>query len=226
MANFDQNQAKNQLDEPTCSDLQKIDNLLKLSEDGKSTADIDKQILAAAYREVSKPKRSNQYQFSFWRKLSLPLYICSGFVLTVLAYNTLLIPGEQVTTQQESASRLLKIESGVTADDGQKNVSQRQKHVLPELKIPEQAPQRVVTESNSTAIEIGTSGEQYELIEQGIYTGSQLKKAAHPEKEAWAREIIILLTSGETEKAHSELNQFKKIYPDYPIEEQVKGLIR
>ena len=43
-------------------------------------------------------------------------------------------------------------------------------------------------------------------------------------KEAWAREILTLLKQGKTEKAKASLVEFKKRYPDFPIDAQIQAL--
>ena len=61
---------------------------------------------------------------------------------------------------------------------------------------------------------------------ENIYTGSTLSKSIYPEKDAWAHKIIKLMIDGKNNAARTELERFKKVYPDYPIEEQIKGLTR
>lgn len=214
-----------ELNKQLINDLQTIDNVLRESESGDIDASIDKQILAAAYRESQSRAKPSEYRFSFWRKLSLPLYIGAGFVFTVLAYNTLLMPVKEEIQKDESASTIISIDSIESSSDSLSETKRREKRKLPSLQSPEHPPERVLTESKSTPINFGTSesGEK-QLIEQGIYTGNELKKAEFPEKEAWVREIIGLLRNGDTHSAKNELNKFKKIYPDYPIEEQIKVL--
>jgi ribulose bisphosphate carboxylase small subunit len=225
MTNRIRQQESDELNKQLLDELQTIERVLRESESAEIDPSVDKQILAAAYRESQLPRNTSEYRFTVWRKLSLPLYIASGFVFTVLAYNTLLLPNREEFHADESASTIISIESSEVSTESLSAPQIRQKRELPTLQSPEQLPERVVTESSSSAIEIGSSNEQQrQLIDQGIYTGNQLKKAEFPEKEAWAREIIVLLRSGDTQTAKSELNEFKKIYPDYPIEEQIKVL--
>ncbi len=214
-----------ELEQPLLDDLDRVKSALTQSETIDLDSSIDKQILAAAYRESQLPRKAAEYRFSFWRKLSLPLYIGSGFIFTVLAYNTLLQPVSEEVNTQESASTIISIESSEESNASLSEPTKREKRALPKLQAPEAIPQRIVTEPNSSAIDFEmTESEEERLIEQGIYTGNELKKADFPEKEAWAREIIGLLRDGDALRAKNELNEFKKIYPNYPIEEQIKVL--
>lgn len=46
------------------------------------------------------------------------------------------------------------------------------------------------------------------------------------EKEEWAKNIAELFKSDDLKSARKELARFKKIYPNYPIEEQIEALQR
>ena len=62
------------------------------------------------------------------------------------------------------------------------------------------------------------------LESQNIFTGSELVKSDFQEKEAWAKNIIQLVKEKEFEKVETELERFKKVYPKFPIEEQINLL--
>ncbi len=217
---------KHELDAELESDLRHLKSALDDSEMGAVDSVIDKQIIAAANRELDR-KRPTEYRISFWRKLALPLYIGSGMVFTVLAYNTLLFPEPTYKETTHSETTIVKMQSEEITEKDNVEAVAREKRELPALENPSVMPERVITQSESSAVEIGSSElDATELLEKGIYTGNELKKADYPEQDAWARDIIELLKAGSIESAKSELNRFKQVYPDYPIEEQIKALTR
>ena len=203
--------------------LDEIEVILSEEPDLKPDFSLDKQILTAAYRETLDNKKREYLPKSVWKRLSLPLYISSGFVFTVLAYNSLLLEPLKIRENKDESSTIVKIETDDEIGHEQYKAQQHEKRELPIMESPEPVPDRVLTETNpvesshNSALESGS-----ELIQQGIYTGSEISKTDRPEKEAWARIIIGHFRNGQVEEARSELIRFKDAYPDYPIEEQIK----
>ncbi len=202
-----------------------------ISQQAKSLPDdaLDKQILAAAHREMSQPKTRHEYQMSWWRKVSLPLYVAAGFTFTVFAFKPIWqAPGYQLEqVEQASQETSIQISQELVTEQQDLVQSNRVKRELPQLQaIPdalnattkELVPSEFVHQQESDFVS--------DVNVENIYTGTQLSKATYPEKDAWARKIIHFMKNGENETARLELIRFKKVYPDYPIEEQIKVLNR
>jgi len=212
--------------------LKNIVQLLSYDEISHPDITIDKSIIAAAHRNAILPRIERSYQISWWRKISLPLYISAGFVFTVLAYKNLwpehleLIQGE--TNSIIAHELLLEIDhsshSSVATEQGMKTSTK-----LPELAETPKMPNRTEGElfqPQTEAIQpnINLSAEAVDKITPQVFTGNQLVKAKYREKESWAREIIEQMRAGQFEQASSQLRDFKEIYPSYPIDEQIKVL--
>jgi len=216
---------ENTLDSQVSKDLENLKILLGNETNLYPDAALDKQIFAAAHREMEEPLRPKTYKLSFWRKLSLPLYIVSGFMLTAFAYKALWYAPVITPVGSDETATIITIES----DSAEKTIVEPEipveKRALPEPTAPVPMPERIITQSEKsqpTSKHHLTSDSL--LIKQGIYTGSELSKSTYPEKEAWVRSIINHLKEGNNETAKNELVRFKKAYPDYPIEEQIKVL--
>ena len=182
---------------------------------------IDKQIIAAAQRDIVKPRTKNTYAISRWRRWSLPIYVTAGFSFCVLAINALWQPPQYSSEHLVSSSNEVdKGEERIEITLSEEPKSTRIKRELPTFVTPENPPKVVTKTPESQA-----SGSD---IDDGdassLYTGSQSTKVAYPEKNAWVRKIISHMKSGELEVAKTEMVRFKKVYPDYPLEEQIKVL--
>jgi len=187
---------------------------------------LDKQILAAAHREISQPKTRSEYQISWWRKLSLPLYIAAGFTFTVFALKPIWqTPGYQME-QSEQASQATSIKINQESVNEKLMVeSSRVKRKLPLLQAIPDVPEATTKDPVPFELESQENNDfRSDIKDDEIYTGTHLSKTVYPEKDAWARRIINFMKNGDNEVARLELIRFKKIYPDYPIEEQIKGL--
>ncbi len=186
---------------------------------------LDKQILAAAYLEISQPKKRPEYQVSWWRKLSLPLYIAAGFTFSVFALKPIWqVPDYSIEKTEQATLIQINQEEAIEQQVVQ---STRVKRELPKLQdipeIPETTNKELVT---SDLVQQENTDFSSKIKNDEIYTGTQLSKAMYPEKDAWARKIIHFMKNGDHEVARLELIRFKKVYPDYPIEEQIKVLNR
>jgi len=205
------------------NDLEEIKMLLGQGEPQLDAA-IDKQIIAAAHRHVTIKPKPKIYQYSGWRRLSLPLYVAAGFTLSIFAFKNLWQPPVYIIDDKQVESNHIEIDAGSLNVEVEMAQSKRTKRELPELSLPQDLPE-VVTDEPIVQNGDGLIEEEgYLSKEEAIYTGTQTSIATHPEKEAWARKIITYMKNGEIEQARTELNRFKKVYPAYPIEEQIKGL--
>jgi len=219
--------------------LSKIDELLSHDEISRTGSSIDKSIIAAAHRDSIRPRMGRSYQISWWRKLSLPVYISAGFVFTVLAYKNLwpeplkLIPSVESSTiavdisleVDHSGTRLSANSTEVTSS------GHRSEIVLPQFtQVPAEPGKITDTQPKLQSEPIQTNSNSMADAENGtpreVFTGNRLIKAQYPEKESWVRKIIEQMRDGQFEKANNELRDFKQIYPNYPIEEQIKVLIQ
>jgi hypothetical protein len=207
------------------SDLEQIERLL-CSDENVNLSDIDKQILAASYREASRKSSPPEYIFSWWRKLSLPLYIAAGFSFSVVAIQSLWqAPGNYQTDSEMAAqSNNRTSNSSIVIELEQSDhLIEKNERELPVLivapGVSPRAEQEIVDVDNGQLLDKGSL-----LLEsdETIYTGNQLQRAEHPELESWARSIIEQFKQGNESEAKAQLELFKKAYPDYPIDEQVK----
>jgi len=207
-------------------DLRQLEQFLSNETDILPNTSLDKQIIAAAHREVLAPKKPLLYRVNRWRKLSLPLYIAAGFSFTVVAFKSLWPVPIYFSEEGTSASISVKIEQEAATPESKIEQKERIKRQLPEFISPPITPESAKSEKIISDIE--QNGEQSfdsELKKEEIYTGIHLSKATFPEKEAWARKIIDQMKNGDLENARLELVRFKKVYPNYPIEEQIKVLM-
>jgi hypothetical protein len=217
--------------------LEKIEELLSHDEFSQLDSAIDKSIIASAHRASIRPRIDTSYQISWWRKLSLPLYISAGFVFTVLAYKSLwpeplklIQSGESSTIAVDISLEVDNSESSLSANTTEMESStHRTESVLPPF-TKSTEPNQITSAQpklQSEAIQPGNavtpSGSG---AAQEVFTGNQLVKAKYPEKESWVRKIIEQMRDGQYAQAKNELRDFKQIYPDYPIEEQIKVLIQ
>ena len=190
---------------------------------------LDKQILAAAHREMSQPKKRQEYRLSWWRRLSLPLYIAAGFTFTVFALRPIwqALGYQMEQTEQTSQANSIQISQDTDSEQQELARSSRVNRELPQLQPVPDAPDTTIKERvPSELVQQDDNGYVSDINADEIYTGTHLSKAVYPEKDAWARKIINFMRNGENESARLELIRFKKVYPDYPIEEQIKVLNR
>lgn len=188
---------------------------------------LDKQILAAAHREIQVPKKVMNYRTSWWRRLSLPLYVAAGFTLTVFAYKSLWQPPVYLVEPDTGHTASVTFDSEPVVVKSEVQESTLIKREMPEFLVAPDVLERAKNDSIVSDFKQEINDDFTPSIKkEAFYTGSGLAKAIYPEKEAWARKIINHMLNGNIEIARSELISFKKIYPDYPIEEQIKGLSR
>ncbi|TQV73755.1 hypothetical protein FLL45_12860 [Aliikangiella marina] len=234
------------------ADIEGFDSLHKQYQEASvelPSRDIDKQIIAAAHREIANPNPRKSLQISWWRRLLLPVYVAATFTFTAIAAHWFwpqegtpakTLPGtapatvsfEVVAPQQMALER---------KESRQKRESQRRE--LPEptmLMAPPETQSAAVTNHDRQvdALESGVAESEHLLLDSGVdgsvgdkslTTSSSAARSevhsgqlVHPEKEVWARQIIGMFREGEREKARKELVRFKQVYPDYPIDQQLE----
>ena len=203
------------------------------------SVDIDKQIIAAAHREIANPNKLKRPNNGWWRRLSLPVYAAATFAFTAIATH-LLLP-EPVGVPPGTMSKPIQID--VSEEPViEVEMPMRKPKKLPEYHAPTAQPSAIVksdladnhlavqkvsgdTESveKATGVESSNSGASEFATERKVDSIHSAKLNVL-EKEKWARQIIELLKNGEAEKAQKELVRFKKSYPDYPIDTQIAAL--
>jgi hypothetical protein len=255
---------------------------------------LDKQILAAAAREIEQPNPKAKIKYSWWRKLSLPLYAMSIFGFTALAahwYWPAPIWGggpawlsEQNNSNKPLSSEPIKIDSSAESNDElnpeasqivvrsranakAKKMQRQQIQIAAEEKLKQsaQTPKTespVVDASLSKKSEIldqevislqlsddlkqqASKAQNFSLvIEEPVVKNNADKAEPDQQKESssqaesestanqmplephlWAEKIIDLVRLGDHQAAQVELVEFKKQYPEYPIDEQIKSLL-
>jgi len=208
-------------------DWENLERLLKQQQKELPDETIDKQIIAAAHREIEQPNKPKKYRLGWWRKLSLPLYVTAAFTFTAIGFNALWQEPGYIIETATPPTTSIEFNSDSIATEKKSDESPPIKRELPELVI---APTSFGVTPKEPSEVIFSSQEQQNSIPQidveEVYTGTELTRAAYPEKEAWVHQIIELMKKGDSEVARKELTRFKKAYPDYPIEEQIKVLIR
>jgi len=183
---------------------------------------IDKQIIAAAHRQLQSSQSRKPYKLSLWRRWSLPVYAATGFSLSVIAINSLWQPVDYGQMMPIEQTTNVEFDSSEAEQNIAKQESNLVKRELPELHLQNNPPE-VVTETPMIK-DSSLANEETGSNSPSIYTGTQTSRAAYPEKEAWARKIISYMKDGDLETAKTEIIRFKKAYPGYPIEEQIKAL--
>ena len=215
------------LEDEMSADFEKLENLLTNSEKLVNPEScIDKQILAAAHREMCLPKKTSTFRVTWLKKLSLPLYVASGFIFSVLALKSLWQPPIHTIQEDSNTSVAVNISIEQNAVPNVTTPKPRQKRELPEMiGLPEVVEP---TSKSDVAVRLVENDESTSDAQQdensGVYTGTEFSVAEFREKEAWVRKIIHHMKNGESEIARSELIKFKTVYPEYPIEEQIKVL--
>lgn len=220
------NNSNQNSDQAISQDWSKLEKIISEQVSPLPNNVLDKQILAAAHREINRPKKRSEYQIRWWRKLSLPLYIAAGFTFTVFALKPIWqTPGYQMEqSEQSSQGTSIQINQEEVSEQ-QVNQSSRIKRELPQFQAVPDKPETTTKERVPSELAgQGNTDFRADIKDGEIYTGTHLSKAEYPEKDAWARKIINFMKNGDKETARLELIRFKKVYPDYPIEEQIKML--
>lgn len=205
------------------------------------SVDLDKQIIAAAHREIAEPNKLKRPNNSWWRRLSLPVTAAATFAFTAIATH-LLLPEKVGVPPGTASPRPIQIDL-VDEKDLKLKVEQRKPRKAPKFESPIKEPEvsskvenddiadmhnemKVENGSLRTKVpELNQAKEKNKSLESSKGAEvSKLAKLEHPEKEKWSRQIIELFKKGEFEKAQKELVRFKKIYPDYPIDAQIEAL--
>jgi len=221
---------------------QSFDNIRNLYQQGSNEvpcSDIDKQILAAAERELSKPNSRKSYEIPWWRRLTLPLYAAAVFTFTAIGAHwfwptpTMVPPG---TAPAPVAIDVDVLNEESSLDQSPQRFSK--KHRMPEQEALQAMPTRAKSVVEASEVNTPTGLAEQVAIEVDkpallTITGSRIKSSnksiskessstVPPEKEQWVREIIQLLKDGEHIAAQKELVAFKTVYPEYPIDEQLE----
>lgn len=224
--------------------LERLEESYKNVSVEEPSSDLDKQIIAAAHREIAEPNKLKRPNNSWWRRLSLPVTAAATFAFTAIATH-ILMPEQVGVPPGTTSPRPIKID---LVDDKKVEIKiqERKPRKLPEYKSPVSEPE-VTTEVDETndialmrerirakndALRAKTKKLNQELSqeEKKAYAESQgsdsskLAKLEHPEKEEWARIVIELFKKGEFEKAQQELIRFKKVFPEYPIDAQIEAI--
>ncbi len=184
---------------------------------------VDRQILAAAQREILAPNKKAPLKNSLWRKFSLPLYATATFAFTALVIHVLLPSPVRVPPGTSAGPITIDV---INEDTSGSVKEPRNKLQVPEIEPFQSLPKFPTTEidnykSGLLNIELdGSESSQSELFNGSLSAGKIVPNDL-PDKEIWAREIISLFKSGDHLKSQAELKKFKKIFPDFPIDEQI-----
>lgn len=196
--------------------------------------DIDKQIIAAAHCELANPNAKKLLKNSWFRRLSLPIYAAATFAFTAIATHWFW-PTEPARTLPGTAPTNVTFE----VMEPQANIEPPRKRTPRELPEPPMLLQQPEVDT--------TAGEIHEpvnvLVEEQMASprdnspisktsttetssAKNVAKLQYPDKDQWARKIILLFKQGEHEVGRKELIRFKKAYPNYPIDGQLENLHR
>ncbi|WP_444995972.1 hypothetical protein [Aliikangiella sp. IMCC44359] len=200
--------------------------------------ELDKQILAAAYREIQQPNKRKAPQISWWKRLSLPLYVAASFALTVVATNFF---------WPKPAKMLPGTSPGPVKFEVKSSNSTIEKTSPPKrtaIKLPEPVdimpPPKSKLQDSPIETSSGHDGLQQQKVDtlNGMITindvnhhksqkssnsdQEKVAKLSYPDQDEWAREIINLYKKGDYKAGKKSLVKFKKVYPGYPIDEQLE----
>ena len=202
------------------------------------SSDIDKQIIAAAHRELANPAPRRLPKDSWWRRISLPIYAAATFAFTAVATHWLW-PEEPARVPPGTSPGPVKIDLLPSQPQIQQRES-REPRKLPEYQPPQLEPIVETTKTEGTPVDA-----RVPPIENHDNTGSSMAsdmpqqaeaapvdsaaaqkngKLQFPDEKSWAKKIINLLREGQVEAAREEMVKFKQVYPNYPIDEQVEAL--
>jgi len=207
-------------------------------------AELDKQIIAAAHRELANPNPRRTIQISWWRRLMLPVYVAATFTFTAIAAHWFWPQeGNPAKTLPGTAPATVSFEVAPPKQMAVERKQKRQKRELPEpdmlMAPPESRPSEMVAKQAQSEQIASSLDEVSDLVVDSESQGSGGKKVTvtgsrvqgndghagqltYPEKEQWARDIIGMFRDGKLEKARKELVRFKQVYPDYPIDQQLE----
>ncbi len=203
--------------------------------------EIDRQIIAAAHRELESPKVLSLPKVSWWRRLSLPVYAATAFSFMALATHVLweeparTLPGTSpspvnfelakkpinLSPDKDKYVRKSAPDVELLLPQPETNSSHHEIGVVPisdsELFL-DLLPEQQLEEKHSSSNDINNSVKEKHVNKNG----TQIAKAELLSQKEWARKIIELYKKGHYESAQESLLAFKKAYPDYPIDEQVE----
>jgi|GEM_PF-2437983 len=227
--------------------LDKIEQIYHSHSTEQPESGIDRQIMAAAQRELNQPNPREKLKVSWWRRLSLPLYATATFTFTAIAAHWLwpapvrVLPGtspgpvviDMINLKQEQPQASLLKERKVLEAPKTKKLATRP--LKPETQLANSDDVMSSEGMELEELEIGhvklkaLELENEESMKQAFPQASQVEdnsyndEVLYPDKEQWAREIIQLVKNGQHQAAKEQLIMFKKHFPDYPIDEQIKS---
>lgn len=186
------------------------------------SSDLDKLINAAARREASVERKSQQFsrkQLYFWNKLRLPVSFAGAFVMTLTLAHVMwpiisspegsLLESEAFTDNSvsKSAESVRDSASSLTEDIS----LLRQKHSKKAL-------------SSANSEQLGNTELQFETDLSAV--GLEVLPVDTEQRNAWLNEIIALAESGQFHKMNQELKLFVKRYPDFPVKSHLQPYLQ
>jgi len=192
---------------------------------------LDQMILSAAHREINIPQKRSALKSAGWRKILLPLYVATGFAFTFLpvmflwqapifhAENDVKTPFRLQYEQSETELHAEKKHHGLSS------IRANERELPIRVEVPINTDRAIAEKVMANFDLVTIQNDNANVNKLQVFTGNELKRALYPEKEAWVRKIMIFLQEDKIEQARLEMIQFKKINPNYPIEEQIKALI-
>jgi len=219
-----------------------IKNLYQHGSNEIPNSDIDKQVLAAAQRELANPGVRATYEVSWWRRLSLPLYAAAVFAFTAIGAHWYWPKPARVPPGTAPSPIVIDV-----VDEKQLQLEQTElavkKHKLPDEKPLKKMPSVTQTKRLETndlvKLEVGlvesfnikAEALKFEFVAENHNDNKenlehQADEVNYHDKEKWAKEIILMFKLGDYQGAQQALIGFKTAYPDYPIDEQIEAFRR
>ncbi|MDQ7048044.1 MAG: hypothetical protein Q9M92_00290 [Enterobacterales bacterium] len=216
-------QTKNELEQSSKAELSEIEACFENEASTNVASYLDHSILLAAEREITQPASKRSYQISWFRKLSLPLYAATSMAFTLFAINYLWQPPQYSLATKEKHNVEVDFSQSIQSEAPTVPVNKRVEREMPQMIVPpsdslilsDSAGSEALSEKSNPVIE------STEAI-QSIFTGYQMSVKNYSEKQAWVEKIVNYMKNGQLQLARDEIVAFKKIYPEYPIEEQIK----
>ncbi|PWK53651.1 hypothetical protein [Pleionea mediterranea] len=214
------------------SDNDKLLALYKQVSNEQPDQDINKQIAAAAHRsslEVSKDETTNRGEnaanvwknSSIWRYMRLPVSFMGALVMTVtLAHvmwpminpsaDSAISEASKQSAQQRITDIQLSVQQLLQADDVDRDTDPSETMALTDvqdtsLRVPEQ-----LMPGNEPILALSNTDSEANITQ----------------RDRWITRILLMAEQGDFHEMNTELQQFTKQYPEYPIGALVRPYLK
>ena len=214
------------------SDDEKLLALYKQASNEQPHNDIDKQIAAAAHRrsletnhsEADKRRENADNVWensSIWRYLRLPVSFMGALVMTVtLAHvmwpminpsaNSVISSTSKQAATQRITDIQLSVQQLLQTNDASRDVHTSETTALTDIQKPTLAMEEPLLPLNNNSIGLSDSAVETKLTQ----------------RDRWLKRILVLAEQGDFHEMNTELQQFAKQYPDYPVAALIRPYLK